>query len=330
MNITNLYKGQTLKNYKELCITLDIPIKTGEAKIKQLNELQRHIQYIKKGNAYIIDDIYTMPLAPKMDHRNIYKQHIQLIILEYLSKNKQIELTKNEILLLTGCCSRDYINKEFTLLIQELNNQYEITKKKITFNINDFYRRTSLKFTEIIDSAILSLSKNYCYIVSHKVYKIHKNGVNWIANVEEEQMIIDAKREVLNKMGMKNIQQVHRTFKVNPFYNEVNKLLYKNYGWNKCYAVYKINATDKINENLKHFMINVYDERLKLNEKVINYFNDDAKNKFNKNLNDRIKQDEEVWEIILNDKDTTIKDIFKISNDYVNIQKMISKYLLEI
>ena len=63
-----LKQGQVIKNYKELCKILDMPIAAGNSKILQLKELKRYCKYKKDGNKIIIAEIYDKPL-PKIDFR---------------------------------------------------------------------------------------------------------------------------------------------------------------------------------------------------------------------------------------------------------------------
>ena len=59
----------TFKNYKELCLFLDMPVRSGTSgKKSQLKELDRYCMYIKNGQKFIITKIFDIPLE-KIDHR---------------------------------------------------------------------------------------------------------------------------------------------------------------------------------------------------------------------------------------------------------------------
>jgi len=63
MKINKLTKGMTFKNYKELCIFLDMPIRSGTSgKRSQFKELKRYCTYIKQGQKIIITEIFDIPL----------------------------------------------------------------------------------------------------------------------------------------------------------------------------------------------------------------------------------------------------------------------------
>lgn len=66
--MVNLQQGQVIKNYKELCVILDEPVKTGKSKQLQLCDWDRYFTHHKEGNKFIIDEVFTDP-KPKIDNR---------------------------------------------------------------------------------------------------------------------------------------------------------------------------------------------------------------------------------------------------------------------
>lgn len=68
MDISKLYVGLEVKNYKELCKLLSVPEVRSSSKQSQLKELNRYIAYERKGQKYIITQIYERPLE-KVDKR---------------------------------------------------------------------------------------------------------------------------------------------------------------------------------------------------------------------------------------------------------------------
>lgn len=68
MKIENLYEGQIIKNYRELCKILDIKQTTGGAKQNQLKEIERYCNYEKDKNKYIIIKIFDKPKQKEMTH----------------------------------------------------------------------------------------------------------------------------------------------------------------------------------------------------------------------------------------------------------------------
>lgn len=63
MNIDNLAEGLVIKNYKELIALLGEEVKSGNAKIRQIKDLEQYCQYHKEGNKFIIEKIYKNPIV---------------------------------------------------------------------------------------------------------------------------------------------------------------------------------------------------------------------------------------------------------------------------
>lgn len=325
--------SNSVNNYKELCELFDLPVKSGSSKVAQMKEVKRYINLEKVGHSFKIIEIYDSVL-PKDNEREIYKNHIQLIILNYLAENGSVLLTKSKIMLLCGLCNEKYFmikQKEYmeSSMLDYNVNSHNVNslkdrftnKSNFTFNLRDFYRRTSLKFSQIIDSAILGLGrKNCCYGVVHKVYQIHKDGETFIGSLEDEHNISEVKRVILDKMKLDGVVQVFRQFKNKEFFDRVNELLNQLYGWDMCYNVYQIIPNSRINDNLHQFtkqLNEINQERKLLNSKIIEFFNCDAEYLYNKNM--------EKVNFIKNEKCE-----FVLPESYLDIQKIISEYLLEI
>ncbi len=64
----NLQQGQVIKNYKELCIILDVEPTKGKGRQFHIREFERYCSYHKDGNKFIIDEVFTDP-KPKIDNR---------------------------------------------------------------------------------------------------------------------------------------------------------------------------------------------------------------------------------------------------------------------
>lgn len=71
MNISNLYVGMELKNYKVLCNALGLKYyKSGHSKECQLKDLKRYCEWDREGQKFIITKIYKVPLE-KIDKRHL-------------------------------------------------------------------------------------------------------------------------------------------------------------------------------------------------------------------------------------------------------------------
>ena len=137
----NLYVGLVVKNYKLMCHLLQQEQKTSNSKKAQHKEWQRYFDYEKQGQKYIITEIYNEPLI-KNDKRalgngSIYVPHIELILLNYLSKQEGFTatLTLKKLFLLMGMINPKYIEENKDML--KARNEH-ITD----YQINHFYQRT--------------------------------------------------------------------------------------------------------------------------------------------------------------------------------------------
>lgn len=70
MDLENITEGLIIKNYKELCTLLKELTKTGKSKQLQLNDFERYFNYEKKGNKFIIKEIYNVPIPKDEDASN--------------------------------------------------------------------------------------------------------------------------------------------------------------------------------------------------------------------------------------------------------------------
>lgn len=78
LNLSNLAVGQCYKNYKELCLSLNEPVKSSDSKTAQINKWSSYFKFKRNGNAYEILEIYDEPI--------VYKKH------QYTSNNPICEL----------------------------------------------------------------------------------------------------------------------------------------------------------------------------------------------------------------------------------------------
>lgn len=164
IDTSKLAIGMVIKNYKELCILFGDEVKTGEAKKSQLKTWKRYFDWEKDGQKFIITDIYDTPL-PKEDLRrkgnnSIYKNYIELILLQYLSKQEGFRktFTKRNWLELLGMINSKY-GKEPKINLKQLD--YSINDQEI----NLFYIRSNKKLERVLHDALSNLQREKLIIV---------------------------------------------------------------------------------------------------------------------------------------------------------------------
>ncbi len=158
IDTSGLELGMVVKNYKEMCRILNEQVCGGDSKKAQLKEWARYFLWEKRGQKFIILDIYDEPL-PKDDGRqnkNIYVQYIEVILMKILSKQKNTKepfyITTNQLWKLLGMINNNYKN----ISLDDLNNMitdYEVT----SFDMKKFYQRCNQRLREILFSSLNKL-----------------------------------------------------------------------------------------------------------------------------------------------------------------------------
>jgi hypothetical protein len=342
MNIDQLKEGLVVKDYKELCVLVGEKVKEGNAKKAQLKEIERFVRVKKFGHKFKILEVYQVPLM-KTDKRinkgnDLYQMHIQLLLLDYLAQQASndnfhiMELTNMDILRITKMCNEYYLSKE---LDTDLCN---IVSK---FHLRDFYRATGQKFCKLINSSLLNL-KNRCILNIKEKYKFKvvcdEKVVWYIADEEEEALIIAAKYQALALMGLQTELQVQMKFKTKEFYNKVNTILDAEYDWKGCYKYYQISFhQDEIMRKIirhRQEAIELYNQQIALNNKVVDYFNDSIVDRYNQNLKHlRALEDKllyadtkEIEEMVLQE----FNQKFILNKNFVPDNKLLVQYLIQI
>jgi len=321
-----------------MCQLFNQEVEAGNSKKAQEKNWLRYFDYEKEKQKYIILQIYDEPL-PKDDKRSlgnnsIYTQHIELLLLDYLSKQRGYKaiLTLKKLYLLMGMINNEYIKEDKESL--KKSNEY-ITD----YQINHFYQRTYQKLRKIIFDTLRNL-KNRCLIDYEEltminILEVAKNNkiistATRIATDEEKKNIMQVKKKVLNEMGIDSITLVHLKFKHNDYYNRVNDLLKEYYNINYVYTDIKILFTHKyIIEALEQAELTM--QKYLLNDKIITAVNEQARYNLDKSINNYNEQVEEYLKSILGVANSlTLKKFFKLDDTYLDAQFELAGTLLKI
>lgn len=347
MNIENLYEGQVIKNYKELCKLIEETPVTSNSKRAQLKNLERYVSYHKEGQKIIIDEIYET-VQPKEDKRcnGMYIDDIKAILIDLLLKTPgyRLLISPGKLLNITNMTNDNYIEGRNN--IDRLSELIDVSKEACY----DFYNYTQSDFKNKLESALKSLQKdsliNYqkCYIIVKIVAETNKLGetkilngkVNSyenhrIANEEERRLILTCEQEALCKLGCKNKQQVYISGQWKTFRKIITNKL-KDYGniryyyegyslvFNREYVEDYVNRYDlidivkeRLNDNIK-LMIKTRAENKK--EKIEAKFfiplggQPDNKNKIYVDKNYLVSM-EVLIDTVIDDEAENIKEKFK-------------------
>lgn len=338
VDTNKLVIGMVMKNYKELCTLFGEEAKTGKAKQLQLKNWQRYFDWEKDGQKFIITDIYDTPL-PKEDLRrkgnnSIYKNYIELILLQYLSKQEGYKktFTKRNWLELLGMINDKY-GKEPKNKLKQLD--YSINDQEITL----FYIRSNKKLERVLHDALSNLQREKLIIVEYETVIVSVDGMGrehrFIANDYQKKKILQTERYILkNVMQYKNMFYVYIKNKSNEYYNKVNEKLNELYGWKYYYKQIKIiydqpNIVEAIPSK------EVILQKEILNSKIVEFLNDNAKKVYEKKEKEYDDALDEYLNDWIGDKDY-LKNRIKVPNTwkypkaYIEAQRILTDELIRI
>lgn len=289
VKVSTLIIGEVFKNYKELCLFLGEEVLEGNSKKAQLKEWGRYFLWEKKGQKFIILEVYDEPLSKEdgRKNKNIYVQYIEVILLKLLSNQKDDKdafyITTGQLYKLLGMINDDYKN----ISLDDLNDRipkYEIT----SFDVNKFYQRSNQRLREILYSSLNCLQQRALVKYDIQTIIVRKNKKNKlvhdVANDTEKKKIMKAERKTLLDMGLESKRQAFAKFKDGDFFSILNNYLKEWYGWEHSYDRIKIlynksdvsSTVDKDIEKLKYDFSEVKLQRFLLNDKIVEALNKNA------------------------------------------------------
>jgi len=266
---------------------LEIPIKNGYAKEKQLKEISIYCELKKEGQKIIVKDIHKQPVITLNDltksKNTKYIKLLSNIIVEYLYNNpkelQQIPLLK--LFRVLGVTNTDYTHGN--RYRKELSQLYDIQLASIYY----FYSNTRKEYKRIIERCLNNLQNrrvlnwSKCVIIVDK-----KNKTTYKADEETQKEIINMEKQALQYL---NINNMYELMKDKGKLKEFNKILKAEMGFEYYYA-YDLIIGDIA---LKIEYENVLNEKIKLNklilEKTTTMFNKDVFINFKKDYDVLIK-----------------------------------------
>ena len=298
VDVSKVRIGQIFKSYKKMCEELNQEVLYGNSKEAQLKEWRRDIEWVKDGQKIVVTDIYDTPLD-KTDGRvtngtQKYQQYIEDILLAYMDSeiNKdnaktniegcdyQFAFTLNGLALLCNMVNKRYVSKNIDKVLIDAG----YTK----FNIKDFFSRTELKFSLIINNALQNMEKRKI-INYNKVLIVEQNGEKRVATVHDENDYLNMEKLALTKMNYSSIVEVFIYNKAKEYYALVDANTKKHLGWDKCYRAYVINLNNRSIDLEKAYLEQTNQtNKLELNQKLIKFFNSQAKNKYIRSCKDEL------------------------------------------
>lgn len=337
VDTSKLYIGMTVKNYKVLCELLGQSVKAGKSRICQLDEFKRYFDWEKSGQKFIITDIYDTPLTKedrrKLGNNSIYVQCIEVILLQYLSKQKGFTrtFTKRTWWEMLGITNHKYGRVSETQL---RNLDYTVTP----FEIRHFYQRCNKKLEQILFSALNSLKnrKLITYEIQMVIVEHDQKGRerHFLASDDDKKNILQAERHILhNVMGYDKMFQVFIKFQQGEFYQKVGDLIHEKYGWDYYYKQVKVIYTpEDIREALPQMEINLQKELL--NRKVIDFLNNNAQEFYNKKVEEYEEKTKNLIKEYIGEPEPIgmrkNNSLWKIPDTYLTAQSILTDELIKI
>lgn len=229
MNLENLSIGMKIPNYKKLCELLDIPVKAGNSKAAQLQELSRYFSFTREGNAYAITEVKETP-TPYQDGRQRYVSLIEPILMNNLSYSRCDDsgLPWHKWYTLLGMVSRRLYDEQACAKAVDNNwaHSYSLYKLK---NI------TSQKLKSILISSLNNM-QNRDLIRYETLVGIVSNRKSWRASPDEQAYIEDVKLRVMADMGVEKISSIFLSPTKSKEYNDkTHKIISAETSWRYSY-----------------------------------------------------------------------------------------------
>lgn len=292
--------GQSFKSYKDMCKYFNQPYisNSKNSKESQLKEWRRYFEWVKDGQKMIITDIYPTPLD-RNDGRvtngtQKYQQYIEDVLLAYMDS----EINKNNPTNIEGCEDYQFIFtlNGLALLCNMVNKRYVsknidnvlIEEGYTKFNIKDFFSRTELKFSLIINNALQNMEKRK--IINYdKVLIVEENGKQRIATLHDKNEYLNIEKLALTSMNYGSITEVFLHNKIKEYYAIVEKSAKQHLGWDKCYKAYVISLNHNSIDLEKEYLAKTNQHsKLELNKRLITFFNNQATNRFIKSCKNEL------------------------------------------
>lgn len=297
--------------YKEICEVLNLERKGGDAKKKQLKELQKYYNYTKNGTKFYINEIISKESFVEKNKRNQTCGNIEHILMTTLSRldDKQIYFASNkELLLLCYAINNNY----YSILNDKFYNSYMV-KKHFGFD-NSFVEYVEITYDLLrpMLKTCLNSMQSKKEISLNKGYKLVKNNIVFNCVSETEDLgkeLFKIQGDAMKELGIKSDRELYgrKIYLIEDYYalcnkkaHELDKNIDKFY---QCYAI--LINTDKIKYDLIL-------EKNELNNKIYN------KVHTTKTLRDLTYNQIEQWFNVLHtkngDEEYEIVDFIKMIN----------------
>lgn len=215
MDLENITEGLIIRNYKELITLLGEEVKSGNAKIRQMKDLEQYCTYHKDGNKFIIDKIFDNPIERLDNSKNSrvinninkgeYSKEMFPLVKNFVGKNPDIEFCPKGKLMKELRLKNDNYDLAFEypkMVAEYLSNKLkiEINEDDINMISNSIYQNAHDK----IHKAFTNLEKlNYISCYTNKLLTVYNSEYkkafvpSEVDTIKMENTIYKSKRKAL-------------------------------------------------------------------------------------------------------------------------------------
>ena len=261
--LNDLTVGQTFKNYKELVTFFDEEIKTGNAKIYQLENFKRFFDFEKQGHKFVITAIKDAPTEKKLQGKNatVGKELDTLLttalITELTNENRHEDDKNNGYYTYKQLYTKvlDIVKLDGNEALFECTKPHELSKY---YNITNEYFVSAYKgkmvrtITGDLQRSLNRLKANGIITmeeVARYVTVGNKVSVETLSGSQYNDYLLFEK-EACNELGIKLFQKMNNKKKQLDFDEKMNKYLHD---------YLSLDITDKIDSTWKSLKITLVD-----------------------------------------------------------------------
>lgn len=325
MKIDNLKEGMILKNYKELCSVLDIPVRKNgnNAYVAQFKELSRYCEYHKEGHKIIIDKL-NEEVKPKMDKRsegnnNDISKNLRYMILHLCHKNKlndrvEVGFSKTFLYSYCGMINDNYRDsKGNKVAFAQYLNLEQLAVEECFEYTDDRMSRAFRRALVTLTNTNKALGFRYGYNYVFSTLKPHIT-----ADIDTETIIRDAENKIMKQMKINRYDLIYKygrweefKGKVISILKEEHPLYFKNlkYYYNVIVLNYKESSIERVKKGFEEsFGLNSLIAKANVNE----YFSKSLDGTIERRHKKILSQDNENLSEV---------EIYRKSKNYVKEQK---------
>lgn len=223
MNLEKIMPGMTIKNYPELCESLDEPVLNGASKRAQLKKWERYFDYEKQGHKFNIKEVYASPLPEDFSSDDVYTKYIQTILTKYFKTTKSGEFTKTQLLKLCGFVNENWNN--IGLLHEYVENE-DITYARAMYYLSQLRCHVYSYCTKALFRCLNRLYKRG-FLWWNRILYIWDDDGRRTATEAEVRKYLDTAMLVRRELGIAYIN----LYNSDRYYKRLDALLMEKFGW---------------------------------------------------------------------------------------------------